>query len=116
MKKLKKIVLVVIILLIAVRILVPVINTMVLNRALSHGTGCAGGAPVPGDTPLDNIMQGIVLDTLTAEVTNNTPPLEMNGLDFGELVDFGNPRLFVIENNGDATAGDYLGITGAATP
>jgi len=57
-----------------------------------------------------------VLDTLEQAVTSGMPPLELKGLDFGGIINFANPELIQIENDGDPTQGDYLGATGQAGP
>lgn len=90
----------------------------VVGRSLSHGSTCAGGGstPFPGSDGIDMIAQGVVLDELEQAVSNGTPPLEMQGLNFGGLIQFAMPKLIEIENDGDPAMGDYLGITGTATP
>jgi len=97
---------------------VPAINMKVVNRTLSHGATCGGGGgtPIPGSDAIDTIAQGAVLDALEQAVTNGTPPLELQGLDFGGIINFAMPTLIQIENDGDPTMGDYLGATGQAAP
>jgi len=97
---------------------VPAIGLSVVGRSLSHGSTCAGGGgtPLPGSDAIDMIAQGVVLDELEQAVTNGTPPLELQGLNFGGLIQFAAPKLIEIENDGDPAMGDYLGITGTATP
>ena len=93
---------------------VPVITPNVVGRTLSHGAGCGGGGgmPLPGTDAIDEIAQGAVLDELEQDVADNTPPIRLEGLDLGGLITFESPFLIQIENDGDASAGDYLGITG----
>ncbi len=97
---------------------VPEIGLKVVGRSLSHGSTCGGDgtSPLPGTDAIDDIAQGVVLDTLEKAVTNNTPPLALEGLDFGGLIEFAMPTLIAIENDGDPTMGDYLGLTGQAQP
>ncbi len=89
---------------------VPVINTTVTNSVPSTGTMCSGGMGTPGN-PFDPIAQSLVVDLLTDLVTNNTPPLRIEGLDFGGTISLQNPKLIVIENDGDTDFDDYLAIT-----
>jgi len=49
---------------------------------------------------------------LTNLVTSNTPPVRLEGLDFGGVVSLQNPRLIAVENDGDPNFGDYLAVTG----
>jgi len=97
---------------------VPAIGLKVVDRALSHGSTCSsgGGMALPGSDVIDSIAQGVVLDQLEQAVTNGMPPLELKGLDFGGLIQFATPTLIEIENDGDPTKADYLGLTGQASP
>lgn len=89
---------------------VPVINTNVTSSVPSTGTMCGGVSITPGN-PFDPLAQSAVVQLLSDLVTNNTPPLRLDGLDFGGVVNLQNPRLIAIENDGDADFGDYLAVT-----
>lgn len=89
---------------------VPVLNTNVTSSAHSTGTMCGGVSVTPGN-PFDDLAQGLVVQLLTDLVTNNTPPLRLEGLDFGGVVTLQNPRLIAIENDGDTDFSDYIAIT-----
>jgi len=89
---------------------VPVINTLVTSSVPSTGTMCSGGMGTPGN-PFDDLAQSLVVQLLTDLVTDNTPPLRLEGLDFGGVVTLQNPRLIAIENDGDPDFDDYLAIT-----
>jgi hypothetical protein len=94
---------------------VPVINTTVTSSVPSTGTMCSGGMGSPGN-PFDALAQSLVVDLLTDLVTDNTPPLRLEGLDFGGVVNLQNPRLIAVENDGDGDFDDYLAITADAVP
>ena len=95
---------------------VPVINTTVASSTLSTGEMCSGGMQGPGEGVFDTIAQGLVLDLLTQLVTDNTPPLRLEGLDFGGEVSLQNAKLIAIENDGDPAFDDYLAITADPVP
>ena len=56
------------------------------------------------------------MDLLEQAIDDSTPPIALQGLDFGGAVEFCNPVLIAIENDGDADFQDYLGITGDIVP
>ncbi len=96
----------------------PAVETHVIGRSLSHGAACGGGGgtPLPGTEGIDTVAQSAVLDILEQQVTDSVPPVQIDGLDFGGLVNFGNRRVLGIENNGQPATDDYLGITGNVAP
>lgn len=89
---------------------VPVLTTTVTSSVPSTGTMCSGGMGTPG-SPFDTLAQSLVVDLLTDLVSDNTPPLRLEGLDFGGAVNLQNARLIAIENDGDPDFDDYLAIT-----
>jgi hypothetical protein len=94
---------------------VPVLTPVVTGSSLSTGAFCAGGTSGPGEA-FDPIAQGLVLNLLTDLISNNTPPLRLEGLDFGGAVSFQNPTLLTVENDGVPDFQDYLGLTGDVQP
>ncbi len=92
------------------------IETIVTGSSLSTGVMCSGGTMGPSAGPFDDIAQGLVVDLLEDMVSDNTPPLRFEGLDFGGLFSFQNPHLIQIKNGVDPNFGDYLGITGDIAP
>ncbi len=92
---------------------VPVLTPTVVDSSIQTAVMCGGGGGVmlPDDDWIDELAQAIVLTTLTDEVTNNTPPFEMDGLDFGDLIELTAPRAIAVETDGDPTIDEYLGLT-----
>jgi hypothetical protein len=89
------------------------LTPMVVDSAIQTAVICGGGGGVmlPDDDWIDELAQAIVLTTLADEVSANTPPFEIEGLDFGDLLELTAPRAIAIETDGDPTIDEFLGLT-----
>jgi len=79
---------------------------------LSTGTLCGGGIEDEDDDLILESAQGDTLDRLNERLREGVPELSSMGLNFGGLVEFQNPRLIAIENDGNPDFQDYIAITG----
>ena len=79
---------------------------------LSTGTLCGGGIEDEDDDLILESARGQTLDLLNQKLREGIPELDSMGLNFGGLVEFQNPRLIAIENDGDPDFQDYIAITG----
>jgi hypothetical protein len=88
-----------------------------IDKDFSFGTLCGGGSGAGTDEEVvKQAAESQTSDIIANAVGNNTPPLAANGITFGDVVQFVNPRLVAIENNGDTDFQDYLAITGTLAP
>ncbi len=91
---------------------------------LSRGVFCNGSSSAAAgesDNDQDDLVNRVGMfaegDDVLMEVCNKletgTPELETTGLEFGGLVEYeSGAQIIVIENDGDSTLQDYIGITG----
>lgn len=93
---------------------VPTISTNVTGAQLSTGTLCKGTIGNAGQSQFGEIASSMVIHELTNLIDNNTPPVPIEGLDFGGIVQLQNLRVIAIENDGNADFADYLAITADA--
>lgn len=87
-------------------------NVLDISHFLSTGAICGGGVEDLEDDLIEGSVSSQILDLLNAKLRENTPDLKTEGLTFGGLVEFANPRLIAIEANGDPEFQDYIAITG----
>jgi hypothetical protein len=96
---------------------VPQLNFTVTDLVLSTGTGCTGGTATPGGSDVfEEIAQGQALAIIQDAVTNNVPPIRLDGLDFEGIITLQDLKLLMIENAGDPQFEDYIGITADPVP
>jgi hypothetical protein len=89
----------------------PQISFNVLNVELSDAVGCGGGTGFPaGLDGLEDVFADQVFQILNAQVAT-VPPLELEGLEFGNIVNLLNLRVLDHGNTYSATFEDYFGIT-----
>jgi len=95
----------------------PAIQTVItqVEATLSSGGLCSGGTAGTG-AEVDESASGKTVEFLKQITGDATPPLESEGLDFGGLVKFVDPRLIAIETDGDPSFADYIAITGTLAP
>jgi hypothetical protein len=76
-------------------------------------TGIVCGAPFSsGDASIvDQATASAIIDAFLAALDPSVPPFTAEGLDLGGFVTLENPRLIVIETDGNASFQEYLGVT-----
>jgi hypothetical protein len=98
----------------------PAISTNITEFAhtLSSGVLCSGAVDPDsaGDETITTLAETSTIDLIEQMAGDSTPDLESEGLTFGGLVIFVNPRLIAIENDGNTDFQDYLAITGDLAP
>ena len=88
------------------------IDFSVVGVNLSNATGCQGATITPGSMPgLLDIFEGLVFDLIQQHVNDNLPPLTLEGLDFGGVVNLLNLSVLTYGNEYDTIFEDYFGIT-----
>ena len=91
---------------------VPRIVMALTGSDLSIATACAGAVAVPGaNDAFEAIFEGQVFDILQDYVDDNVPPLDLNELDFGGIIQLLNLRMMAFGNTFDATFEDTFGLT-----
>jgi hypothetical protein len=81
------------------------------------GAICDGGVSFGGDgNLLGDAAASDPIDDLMMSVDTLTPPFQSDGLELGGVVTFSSPRLFAIDQGGDAAFQEFLGLTGEILP
>jgi hypothetical protein len=84
---------------------------------ITWGALCSGsGAPGNDEKMVQQAAMSATGNALETAAASNVPPLEGEGLTFGGVVNFVNPKLIAIDNEPNTDFGDYLAITGDLAP
>jgi len=90
---------------------IPEISLDVINVELGDAVNCGGGTGFPaGLEGLQDVFAGQVFNLINAQVSS-IPPLKLDGLDFGDIVNLLNLQVLTHGNQYDAVFEDYFGIT-----
>jgi len=90
---------------------VPEVSSDVINVELSDAMNCGGGTGFPaGLEGLQDVFAGQVFNLINTQVSS-IPPLKLDGLDFGNIVNLLNLQVLTHGNQHDAVFEDYFGIT-----
>lgn len=90
---------------------VPEISFTVVNVELSSAANCGGGTTFPaGLEGLEDVFAGQMFNILNAKVSS-IPPIKLDGLDFGNVVNLLNLRIMDHGNEHTPQFQDYFGIT-----
>lgn len=91
---------------------IPELAVSVVNVALSNATGCQGAVVSPGGLGgFEDAFAGQVFDIIKTQIDNNVPPIQLEGLDFGGIVNLQGLKLLLFGTENDLNFEDYFGMT-----
>jgi hypothetical protein len=90
----------------------PQIDFNVLAFDLSNAVGCEGATVTPGGLQgLEDIFSGVVFNLIEQHINGHIPPMKLEGLDFGGVINLVDLQVLTYGNKNDLIFEDYFGIT-----